>query len=141
MIRGRVRGVASAAALASGLICSLGINGCSSSNQHSATGSSASSTSANPPAPLKLTVSGKDQNIKGPVKCDITADGFIKIAIGEGIAGTDTTPYSATMTNMDPLDVRSVDIGEVDGEGLVYLKGFYNDTAKSKPFEMDVTCP
>jgi len=144
--------VVPAAALTCGLVISLVISGCSSSSQ---SGSSTPSTTAAPPA-LKVTVAGRDQNVKGPVKCDITNDGFVKIAIGEGIAGTDITPYSATMTNADPPDVRSVDLGEVNGEGLVYLKGFDNDTAsathtgksykitgtaKSKPFEMDVTCP
>ncbi|MEB3982313.1 lipoprotein LpqH [Mycobacterium sp. 663a-19] len=147
------------AALAGGLIVSLALAGCSA--KQTATGSSAPSTAANSPAAVKVTLDGQAQDVKGPVTCD-TSGGFIKIAIGEKVGGTDLTLYYATMTDTDPLDVRSVGLGEHDGHGLAYLKGLYNDTAtatksgksykitgtasgglgnKPKQFEMDVTCP
>jgi ipoprotein LpqH len=130
------------------------IAGCSS--RQSSTSSSAPSTGANSAA-VTITVDGRNQNVKGPVACD-TGGGFVNIAIGEKISGADQTAYSATLTDANPPEVRSVFLGDVDGQGLSYLQGFYNNTAQAtrdgklyrisgtagqqaKRFEMIVVCP
>ena len=114
----------------------------------------------------KVLVDGKDQNVKGKVACTTTA-GSVNIAIGGGSgAGGVPTGIGAVLTDANPLVVKSVALGNVNGvslgmggttgkaqatkDGSTYkISGTASGVDMSDPmggpvnksFELDVTCP
>ena len=114
----------------------------------------------------KVLVDGKDQNVKGQVACT-TAAGSVNIAIGGGSgAGGVPTGIGAVLTDANPLVVKSVALGNVNGvslgmggttgkaqatkDGSTYkISGTASGVDMSNPmggpvnksFELDVTCP
>ena len=66
----------------------------------------------------KVLVDGKDQNVKGQVACT-TAAGSVNIAIGGGSgSGGVPTGIGAVLTDANPLVVKSVALGNVNGVTL-----------------------
>jgi len=114
----------------------------------------------------KVLVDGKDQNVKGQVACT-TAAGSVNIAIGGGSgSGGVPTGIGAVLTDANPLVVKSVALGNVNGvslgvggttgkaqatkDGSTYkISGTASGVDMSNPmggpvnksFELDVTCP
>ncbi|BBX47815.1 lipoprotein LpqH [Mycobacterium cookii] len=114
----------------------------------------------------KVLVDGKDQNVKGQVACT-TAAGTVNIAIGGGSgSGGAPTGIGAVLTDANPLVVKSVALGNVNGvslgvggtsgkadatkDGSTYkISGTASGVDMSNPmagpvnksFELDVTCP
>jgi lipoprotein LpqH len=114
----------------------------------------------------KVLVVGKDQNVKGQVACT-TAAGTVNIAIGGGSgSGGVPTGIGAVLTDANPLVVKSVALGNVNGvslgvggttgnaqatkDGNTYkISGTASGVDMSNPmagpvnksFELDVTCP
>ena len=114
----------------------------------------------------KVLVDGKDQNVKGQVACT-TAAGSVNIAIGGGSGpGGVPTGIGAVLTDANPLVVKSVALGNVNGvtlgvggttgkaqatkDGSTYkISGTASGMDMSNPmggpvnksFELDVTCP
>jgi ipoprotein LpqH len=114
----------------------------------------------------KVLVDGKDQNVKGQVACT-TAAGTVNIAIGGGSgAGGVPTGIGAVLTDANPLVVKSVALGNVNGvslgvggtsgkaqatkDGGTYkISGTASGVDMSNPmagpvnksFELDITCP
>ncbi len=114
----------------------------------------------------KVLVDGKDQNVKGQVACT-TAAGTVNIAIGGGSgSGGVPTGIGAVLTDANPLVVKSVALGNVNGvslgvggttgkaqatkDGSTYkISGTASGVDMSNPmagpvnksFELDVTCP
>ena len=114
----------------------------------------------------KVLVDGKDQNVKGQVACT-TAAGTVNIAIGGG-SGSSGVPsgIGAVLTDANPLVVKSVALGNVNGVTLAYTQGTGQGNASAtkdgnsykisgtatgvdmanpmqpvnKPFEINVTC-
>jgi lipoprotein LpqH len=109
----------------------------------------------------KVTIDGKDQDIKGTVACTTVGD-TVNIAIGEA-----TTGIGAVLSSATPPEVRSVGLGNVNGVALGYQSGAGQGNAEAtkdgstykitgtatgvdisnplqplnKPFEIEVTCP
>jgi ipoprotein LpqH len=114
----------------------------------------------------KVLVDGKDQNVTGQVACT-TAAGTVNIAIGGGSgAGGVPTGIGAVLTDANPLVVKSVALGNVNGvslgvggtsgkaqatkDGSTYkISGTASGMDMSNPmagpvnksFELDITCP
>lgn len=114
----------------------------------------------------KVLVDGKDQNVKGQVACT-TAAGTVNIAIGGGSgSGGVPTGIGAVLTDANPLAVKSVALGNVNGvslgvggttgkaqatkDGSTYkISGTASGVDMSNPmagpvnksFEIDVNCP
>jgi lipoprotein LpqH len=114
----------------------------------------------------KVLVDGKDQNVKGQVACT-TAAGTVNIAIGGGSgSGGVPTGIGAVLTDANPLVVKSVALGNVNGvslgvggtsgkaqatkDGSTYkISGTASGMDMSNPmagpvnksFELDITCP
>jgi lipoprotein LpqH len=114
----------------------------------------------------KVLVDGKDQNVKGQVACT-TAAGTVNIAIGGGSGASGVpTGIGAVLTDANPLVVKSVALGNVNGvslgvggttgkaqatkDGDTYkISGTASGVDMSNPmagpvnksFELDITCP
>lgn len=145
-------------------ILGVALAGCSNSGAvKTPNGAVAAASASN----TKVTIDGKDQNVKGQVACATTA-GSVDIAIGgpsTGAAGGGTG-IGAVLTDANPPAVTSVALGNVNGVALGV--GGTTGSAKAtkdgnsykitgtasgadlsnpmagpvtKPFEIDVTCP
>jgi lipoprotein LpqH len=147
------------------------LSGCSSDDKKSSSSSSSSASSsaasetgsasatAAPGGGTKVTIDGKDQDVKGSVVC-AAMGGNMNIAIGD--AGTG---IAAVVSEADPPAVTSVGLGNVNGVTLAVGPGAGDATAEksgstykisgnatgidmanpmapvTKPFSIEVTCP
>lgn len=132
--------------IAGAAILVAGISGCS-SNKVSTNGST------------KVIIDGKDQNVQGTTSCT-KASGTVNIAVGGNNTG-----ISAVLSDGNPLTVKAVQLGNVNGVTLQYAQGGQGNASAtkdgntykitgtasgvdmanpmqtvSKPFEIDATC-
>jgi ipoprotein LpqH len=137
--------------------------GCSHHNGASSVGNAAVAPAGS--SNTKVLVDGKDQNVKGQVACT-TAAGSVNIAIGGSGSSGAPTGIGAVLTDANPLVVKSVALGNVNGvslgvggttgkaqatkDGSTYkISGTASGMDMANPmagpvtksFELDVTCP
>ena len=151
-------------AAAATAIVVVGLSGCSSDKSSTSSGGSSNATSAasaSGSSVVKVSIDGKDQNVKGTVACS-SAAGSVNIAIGGAQTG-----IGIVLTDASPPSVKSVGLGNVNGVVLGYTPGSGQGNASAtkdgskykvsgtatgvdmanpmqpvkKPFEVDVTCP
>ncbi len=107
----------------------------------------------------KVIIDGKEQNVQGTTICTKTP-GNITIAVGGN-----TTGISAVLTDANPMAVKAVQLGNVNGVTLQYAQGGQGNASVTKdgntykvtgtatgtdmanpmqpvnkPFEIDATC-
>ena len=107
----------------------------------------------------KVIIDGKDQNVQGTTICT-KAGGNISIAVGGNQTG-----ISVVLADANPLGVKAVQLGNVNGVTLQYAQGGQGNAAATKdgntykvtgtatgidmanptqpvnkPFEIDATC-
>lgn len=138
-----------------------GLAGCSSDKKPETTVTSSGATAASGSGTTKVSIDGKDQDVKGSITC-ATMAGNVNIAVGEA-----TTGIGAVLSDASPPEVKSVALGNVNGVTLGYASGVPQGSAEAtkdgstytikgtatgvdmanpltpvtKPFEITVTCP
>ncbi|OBH07283.1 lipoprotein LpqH [Mycobacterium sp. E1747] len=141
-------------------ILAAALSGCSSNKSGGvSTSVPGGSVSAGGNNSTKVIIDGKDQNVQGTTICT-KAGGDISIAVGGN-----TTGISVVLGDANPLTVKAVQLGNVNGVTLQYAQGGQGNASVSKdgntykvtgtatgidmanpmqpvnkPFEIDATC-